>query len=55
MLSSKHLNQNMLKMRYFLKKNRQALGAPPSDPCNHTHTNCTATKRFNFAPIKSKF
>jgi len=54
MLSSKNLNQNMFKMRYFLKKrkNRQALGALPSDPSNLTHTNCTATKRSNFLAYK---
>jgi len=43
MRSSKNLNQNVLKMhcffekKYFLKKNRQALGAPPSNLCNITH------------------
>jgi len=42
----------MLKMRYFLKTNRQALGAPLSDPRNLTHTNCTATKRSNVVAHK---
>jgi len=57
MLSSKTLNQNMLKMRYFFekkkkKRNRQALRAPPSGPHNLTHTNCTVTKRSNFVAHK---
>jgi len=39
----------MLKMRYiFLQKHLQDLVAPPSNPRNLTHTNCTATKRSNF-------
>jgi len=43
----------MFKMRYLYEKNRQALGAPLSDPRNLTHINCTATKRFNFVAHKN--
>jgi len=55
MLLSKNLNQNMLKMRYFFEKKSPSSGASPSDPCNITHTNCTATKRSNFVAHKNQF
>jgi len=54
MLSTKNLNQNMLKMRFFFFWKRTRIsGVPPSDLCNLTHTNCTATKRSNFVAHKS--
>jgi len=52
MLSSKILNQNMLKMRYFFEKKSPSYGGSPSDPTDLTHTHCTATKRSYFVAHK---
>jgi len=50
MLSSKNLNQNMLKMRYFFEK--KSSGGSALGPRNLTHTNCTATERSNLVAHK---
>jgi len=51
MLSSKTLNQNLLNIRYFLKKSPSS-GAPLPGSSDPTHTHCTTTKRLNFVAHK---
>jgi len=57
LISSKNVNQNMLKVPYFLKKicknspsSGQLEALTPDSTCDLTHT-CPATKRFKFVAI----
>jgi len=70
MISSKNVNQNMLKIPYCFEKipklwrfrlqvpvGLRRLGALPPDPpppCDLTHTCCTVTNRFKFVDLLKK-
>jgi len=69
MISSKNVNQNMLKISYFFEIPKlwrfrlkipvglRRLGALPPDsppPCDLIYTYCTATKRFKFVALLNK-